>query len=231
MASPPTTAQFKQALFEERRALADLVDGLTPEQWACPSGCEGWSVGDVTAHLLVADRLTLDPLIGLLKLQPPIKSIHELQKRDAALGPKRLAERLCSNSLPLMFRFGGGFGSRINFAEHLLHGQDIRVPLRTQRLFDPPDALTWEAVRTIARFQRNKLPKGRLRLESPSGQTVVVERRVPLPKVGSNDGPADATVRGTGMDLLLFISGRQAEVAIEGDGPLADALRSEKITL
>ncbi|MCH7553998.1 MAG: maleylpyruvate isomerase family mycothiol-dependent enzyme, partial [Chloroflexi bacterium] len=122
MASPPTKAQFKQALFEERRAIADLVDDLTPEQWACPSGCEGWGVGDVTAHLLVADRLTWDPLVGLLKLQTPIKSIYELQKRDAALGPKHLAEKLRSNSLPLMFRFGGGFGSRINFAEHLLHG-------------------------------------------------------------------------------------------------------------
>lgn len=37
---------------EERRDLADLLDSLTPEQWATPSLCAGWSVRDVVAHIL-----------------------------------------------------------------------------------------------------------------------------------------------------------------------------------
>ena len=36
----------------ERRALADLLDGLGPEQWASPSLCAGWTVRHVTAHLM-----------------------------------------------------------------------------------------------------------------------------------------------------------------------------------
>ena len=36
----------------ERRALADLLDGLTPEQWAGPSLCAGWTVRHVAAHLM-----------------------------------------------------------------------------------------------------------------------------------------------------------------------------------
>ena len=36
----------------ERLELADLLDTLTPEQWAAPSLCAGWSVRDVCSHLI-----------------------------------------------------------------------------------------------------------------------------------------------------------------------------------
>ena len=35
---------------EERLDLADFLAGLTPEQWASPTLCEGWCVRDVAAH-------------------------------------------------------------------------------------------------------------------------------------------------------------------------------------
>lgn len=35
---------------EEREDFADLLAGLTPEQWESPSLCAGWSVRDVAAH-------------------------------------------------------------------------------------------------------------------------------------------------------------------------------------
>ena len=44
----------------ERLAFADFLVGLTPEQWAAPSLCQGWTVRDV------ADRSTAD-LVGLLR--------------------------------------------------------------------------------------------------------------------------------------------------------------------
>ena len=36
----------------ERRTLADALETLTPEQWATPSLCTGWSARDVVAHLV-----------------------------------------------------------------------------------------------------------------------------------------------------------------------------------
>ena len=39
---------------QQRVALADLLDTLTPEQWSTPSLCEGWTVRDVAAHLSMA---------------------------------------------------------------------------------------------------------------------------------------------------------------------------------
>ncbi|HQD23371.1 MAG TPA: maleylpyruvate isomerase N-terminal domain-containing protein, partial [Arachnia sp.] len=38
---------------DERRALADLLDALTPEQLATPSLCGAWTVQQVFGHLTV----------------------------------------------------------------------------------------------------------------------------------------------------------------------------------
>lgn len=40
---------------DERAALVDLLRSFTPEQWAAPTVCAGWSVQDVAAHLLGDD--------------------------------------------------------------------------------------------------------------------------------------------------------------------------------
>jgi uncharacterized protein (TIGR03083 family) len=38
-----------------------IIDSLTPEEWLLPSGCEGWRVQDVVAHLAAGAHLTADP--------------------------------------------------------------------------------------------------------------------------------------------------------------------------
>ncbi len=40
-------------LADERRAFADLLEELTPEQWATPSLCGDWDVRGVATHLMV----------------------------------------------------------------------------------------------------------------------------------------------------------------------------------
>jgi uncharacterized protein (TIGR03083 family) len=42
----------------ERRALADDLTDLTPEQWRTPSLCGGWSVHDVLAHMVATAKET-----------------------------------------------------------------------------------------------------------------------------------------------------------------------------
>jgi uncharacterized protein (TIGR03083 family) len=39
----------------ERRELLTLLRGLSHEAWGRPTACEGWSVKDVTAHILRDD--------------------------------------------------------------------------------------------------------------------------------------------------------------------------------
>ncbi len=43
-------------LFRQRRRLADILAGLDAKQWSFPSRCSGWSVHDVTAHLVGVNR-------------------------------------------------------------------------------------------------------------------------------------------------------------------------------
>ena len=39
------------AIHDQRRRTADLLDGLSEEQWDHPSLCDGWTVRHVAAHL------------------------------------------------------------------------------------------------------------------------------------------------------------------------------------
>src|SRR4051812_16443441 len=36
---------------QQRLAIADLLDGLSAEQWEAPSLCAGWRIRDVAAHV------------------------------------------------------------------------------------------------------------------------------------------------------------------------------------
>lgn len=48
----------------QRRALADVLDGLTPEQWEAPSLCGDWSVHDLVGHLVVPFEVSM-PRVAL----------------------------------------------------------------------------------------------------------------------------------------------------------------------
>jgi uncharacterized protein (TIGR03083 family) len=43
----------------QRRAVADVMDGFSAEQWATPSLCKGWTLRDVAAHLVMPYELSL----------------------------------------------------------------------------------------------------------------------------------------------------------------------------
>lgn len=112
----------------ERRALAADLAHLSPEQWATPSSCSGWSVHDVLAHL-----------VSTAKLKPPaflaglIGSGFDFQRftakriaAEGAGGPAATLEAFraveTSTSAPP--------GPKTSWlGEVLVHGEDIRRPL------------------------------------------------------------------------------------------------------
>ena len=49
------------ALHADREAMLKIGTGLTDAEWATASGCPGWSVKDVLAHLGTLLRLVIDP--------------------------------------------------------------------------------------------------------------------------------------------------------------------------
>jgi uncharacterized protein (TIGR03083 family) len=50
-----------EAIRADRAALLDICGALTPEDWQLPSGCEGWTVQDLIAHLGVLFWASVDP--------------------------------------------------------------------------------------------------------------------------------------------------------------------------
>jgi uncharacterized protein (TIGR03083 family) len=51
-------AAMMDLIAPERRALADALDRLTPDQWRGTTMCAGWTPGHVLAHLTMPFRIS-----------------------------------------------------------------------------------------------------------------------------------------------------------------------------
>ena len=125
-----TSLQLARA---ERLAIADFLVGLTPEQWAAPSLCQGWTVRDVVAHCVSFEGLSGRQLAVRFfkgRLQTDrinALAIAELADRSTA----DLVGLLRANAVPS--RLGAGFGGRVALTDNMIHQQDIRRPLGLAR--------------------------------------------------------------------------------------------------
>ena len=122
----------------ERADLADLLDTLTPAQWATPSLCAGWTVRDVAAHLTQSHlgfrRFAVAALqsgfrfntmmdrLAVSDTQTPEQIVAALR---AMVGSRRRPPTPTPLD-PLM--------------DMLVHGQDIAVPLGIDRQMPTPAA-------------------------------------------------------------------------------------------
>jgi uncharacterized protein (TIGR03083 family) len=55
----PTVTDFWTDVHQERQALLNLLETLTPEQWDAPSLCAEWRVRDVVGHMVSETRMTV----------------------------------------------------------------------------------------------------------------------------------------------------------------------------
>jgi uncharacterized protein (TIGR03083 family) len=126
-----------QMACEEREDFADLLAGLSPEQWEQTTLCERWRVRDVVAHVLSYDELSRWQLVrrfanGLL-LPYRINAIGVTEY--ASRSPEQLTElmRTCIPPRGLT----SGFGGMIALVDGMIHQQDIRRPLGIGRAIPP----------------------------------------------------------------------------------------------
>jgi uncharacterized protein (TIGR03083 family) len=126
-----------QMACEEREDFADLLAGLSPEQWEQPSLCERWRVRDVVAHVLSYDELSRWQLVlrfakgGLVPTRINAIGVREYTRRS----PEQLTElmRTCIPPRGL----ASGFGGMIALVDGMIHQQDIRRPLGLGRAIPP----------------------------------------------------------------------------------------------
>ena len=118
-----------QVIHQERAALADLLESLTPEEWEHPSLCEGWSVRDVAAHLISAPELTVRQMVAAVLrargnlTRASYDSAQRLSGRptDQIVGDFR---RLAGSR-----RLAPGTTYRDALVDVLVHHQDVAIPL------------------------------------------------------------------------------------------------------
>ena len=188
----------------ERRALAEELSGLGPDQWATPSLCTGWTVRDVLAHMTGTAKIT--PASFFPKLLASGLSFNRLQAKDIA------AEKGGSPADTLA-NFKGVVASRKHppgpgdtmLGETVIHAQDIRGPLGIGH--DYPA----EAVVQVADFYKN------------SNLIVGTKRRIDGLTLRATDtewthgdGPE---VSGPIITLVMAMTGRKLPTgALAGDG-------------
>jgi uncharacterized protein (TIGR03083 family) len=129
-----------RAIDAERLSLADLLDGLTAEQWEVPSLCAGWRVRDVAAHLTLAHTGMAAAAVAFLRARGSFdRMIYDTAVRQAKLPADRY---------PALLRGMAGSRKKAPGISHLeplidllVHGQDIAVPLGLARTVPTPAAV------------------------------------------------------------------------------------------
>lgn len=199
---------------ENRRLAADMFASLTPEQWATPSLCAGWTVREVAAHLLAPLETRLNWLRvvrTVIRYRGDLDRYVDEQTREWARRPtdelvaglRRLAGTRMN--VPIV----GPHGPMTDTCIHLRDaarplGLDVNPPPRSWR-----PALDFLVSKTGARAF---FPAGRL-------------TGLRLTATDQDWTWGDGTeVRGPSEALTLAITGRPVALP-DLDGPGADVLR------
>lgn len=194
----------------ERAALADDLDGLSPQDWARPTLCGDWSVQEVVAHLTAAAST------GRVRW---LRSVVGARFDADLHNQRRLAEHLGASPEETLERFRAAVTSTTAASGHtaawlgevVVHAQDIRHPLGLTR--EP----AVEGLTEVARFYAardfavpSRTTVDGLRLEATDGD------------FAAGSGPL---VGGPTLALVMTMAGRAAYLD-QLDGPGADTLRS-----
>jgi len=197
-------------IHSERKALVADLEGLTEQQWATPSLCEGWSVRDVVAHMTAEAKLSAGGFFGSLIASGfrfesvQAKGIAAEQGTDGADTLNRFREVLTSTTKP-----PGPVDAML--CEVIVHSEDIRRPLGIAQ--DYPAEWSTRG----ADFYRgsNLIIGGKKRAAGLTFRATDAEW-------SAGSGPE---VVGPATSLLLAISGRSAALAdLSGEG--VETLRS-----
>jgi uncharacterized protein (TIGR03083 family) len=195
---------------QERGELADLLEGLSEEQWEAPSLCEGWTVRQVVAHVISYDELPWKQLVARAvraRFSPDRMNALGVEEYGAR-SPAALVALLRGHLRPS--GLAGGMGGAIGLVDAVIHQQDIRRPLGMPR--EIPN-------------ERVRLALG-LALRAPVIRGFWNARGVRLVAEdvswARGKGPE---ARGPGEAVLMTLAGRRG-VASELSGPGAEVLSS-----
>ena len=189
-----------------RMDFADLIEGLTPEQLASQSLCEGWSVQDVAGHVVSFMELSLPAMMFSMA-----KAGFNVHKAWFANGQKYGAQSIgdiastirANASHPSAMK---SFPAGLTTVDVAVHTQDIRRALNVEGTLSP------EVVQEALSFCTSH-PKRKMMLPPD----YIAGLRLEATDLDWSWGEGDL-VRGTGEALLMGINSRDVTSELEGDG-------------
>jgi uncharacterized protein (TIGR03083 family) len=112
-----------------RRALADALSSLTPDQWRGESLCAGWTPAHVLAHQTMPFRISGEEFMaGLQRCGGDFTTFSDqIAARDSQLPPADLIRALRDNADTPWSPPGGGLAGALS--HDVIHGLDISWPL------------------------------------------------------------------------------------------------------
>ncbi len=194
----------------ERERFAELLAGLTDEQWEAPSLCRGWSVRDVAAHVVAYLGQSVPALtVNMIRARGDVDRLNaRMASGGATWTPTDLVELMRRDAAPA--GAGGLYGGRVALIETVIHQLDILRPLGLNRAISP------ESVRASLAYARiSPVIKGRRRTR---GVRLIASDM----DWSAGRGPE---VRGPGEALLLAMTGRVDQVRAELTGEGVRAVR------
>ena len=199
---------------DERLALSALLDKTGPD---APTLCEGWTTGDLAAHLVLRERRP--DAAGGVAGGPLAGYTARVQRRIKERTPFPDLVRLIRSGPPLLSVMAlPGVDELANAVEFFVHHEDIRRAApgwEPRELGGGESDMLWQRLR-LARFVLRKAPVG------------VELARDDIEADGGKDGPAyritarnatpAVTVVGSPAELTLWVMGRTAAARIRMDG-------------
>lgn len=206
-----TEIDLYAALADERRAIADRLEALTPEQWRVQTLCPAWDVHAMAAHLVVPTEFsTVEMVVGLVRARGNADRLGvALAAKRAALSSSALVARLRdqadSRTAPPIVGVLGPY------TDALVHALDMWIPLG---LDDDRPAERWRP--SLDFLVSKKATVGFLPERAPDlwYQATDLEWQ----------HGAGAVVSGPAAAIALALLGRTPRLD-ELDGPGADVLR------
>jgi uncharacterized protein (TIGR03085 family) len=200
---------------EERLALCALFDETGPD---APTLCEGWTTGDLAAHLVLRERrpdaaagVAGGPLAGYTA-----RVQHRLRQR---IPFPELVRMIRSGPPHLSVMALPGMDERINAVEFFVHHEDVRRAAdgwEPRALGSGESDMLWGRLR-MARFMLRKAPVGVELARDDVGPATDNPDGVPYRITARNATPA-VTVVGSPAELTLWVMGRRAAARVRMDG-------------
>lgn len=146
---------------DERRRLADLLSGLIPEQLAARSLCEEWSVHDVAGHLIMPLEVSTSRfMMTMLACRGNFDRANVRLTRQQARRPIDEIIEVLRQKAETRFTPPGA-GPKAPLTDLLVHGLDIRWPLRLTR--DVPEERLQKSLTFLTSTPaRGLVPRGAL---------------------------------------------------------------------